>query len=68
MLASRYTYRQFTLASIDGIASGRGQIGLSFHVPGSVAKSTHAGLPWLRYLRQQMGTRVHFWPFDGWVI
>ncbi len=37
-----------------------------FDVPGSVAKSTHAGLPWLRYLRQQLGARVHFWPFDGW--
>lgn len=39
-----------------------------FDVPGSVAKSTHAGLPWLRHLRQQMGDRVHFWPFDGWQI
>lgn len=37
-----------------------------FDVPGSVAKSTHAGLPWLRFLRQQLGDRVHFWPFDGW--
>ena len=37
-----------------------------FDVRGSVAKSTHAGLPWLRYLRQQLGDRVHFWPFDGW--
>ncbi|GIV83848.1 MAG: hypothetical protein KatS3mg052_0855 [Candidatus Roseilinea sp.] len=37
-----------------------------FDVPGSVAKSTHAGLPWLRYLRRQLGARVHFWPFDGW--
>ena len=37
-----------------------------FDVQGSVAKSTHAGLPWLRYLRQQLGSRVHFWPFDGW--
>jgi hypothetical protein len=36
-----------------------------FDVPGSVAKSTHAGLPWLRYLRSQ-APRVHFWPFDGW--
>ena len=34
--------------------------------PGSVAKSTHAGLPWLRFLRQRLGERVHFWPFDGW--
>lgn len=37
-----------------------------FDVPGSVAKSTHAGLPWLRYLRNRLGGRVHFWPFDGW--
>ena len=33
-----------------------------------MAKSTHAGLPWLRYLRQQVGGQVHFWPFDGWGI
>lgn len=39
-----------------------------FDVPGSVAKSTHAGLPWLRYLRNKLGERVHFWPFDGWQI
>lgn len=39
-----------------------------FDVQGSVAKSTHAGLPWLRYLRRQLGERVHFWPFDGWQI
>ena len=37
-----------------------------FDVPGSVAKSTHAGLPWLLYLRRQLGPRLHFWPFDGW--
>lgn len=39
-----------------------------FDVPGSVAKSTHAGLPWLRYLRRQLSDRIHFWPFDGWEI
>ncbi|MCP5276925.1 MAG: hypothetical protein H6935_01015 [Thiobacillus sp.] len=39
-----------------------------FDVQGTVAKSTHAGIPWLRYLRQQLGARVHFWPFDGWDI
>lgn len=39
-----------------------------FDVPGSVAKSTHAGLPWLRFLRQKLGNQVHFWPFDGWTI
>jgi hypothetical protein len=37
-----------------------------FDVPGSVAKSTHAGLPWLRSIRQELKSRVHFWPFDGW--
>ncbi|MCG5512520.1 hypothetical protein [Ectothiorhodospira shaposhnikovii] len=37
-----------------------------FDVPGSVAKSTHAGLPWLRLLRLALGQRLHVWPFDGW--
>lgn len=39
-----------------------------FDVPGSVAKSTHAGIPWLLYLRRQLRGRAHFWPFDGWQI
>ncbi len=39
-----------------------------FDVRGSVAKSTHAGIPWLRFIRQRLGDRVHFWPFDGWDI
>lgn len=39
-----------------------------FDVQGTVANSTHAGLPWLRYLRRQLGEQVHFWPFDGWSI
>jgi hypothetical protein len=38
-----------------------------FDVQGSVAKSTHAGLPWLRYIHQRLPGRVHFWPFDGWI-
>lgn len=38
-----------------------------FDVPGSVAKSTHAGLPWLREVRRVLGERVHFWPYDGWI-
>jgi hypothetical protein len=38
-----------------------------FDVQGSVAKSTHAGLPWLRFLRRRLGTQIHFWPFDGWM-
>jgi hypothetical protein len=39
-----------------------------FDVPGSVAKSTHAGLPWLLYLRERLRGSLHFWPFDGWAI
>jgi hypothetical protein len=39
-----------------------------FDVQGQVAKSTHAGIPWLRFIRAQLGERVHFWPFDGWDI
>ncbi len=36
-----------------------------FGVPGSVASSTHAGLPWLRRLCQNEDG-LHVWPFDGW--
>ncbi|MEW8411292.1 MAG: hypothetical protein AB2696_20845 [Candidatus Thiodiazotropha sp.] len=41
-----------------------------FDVQGSVAKSTHAGLPWLLWLREMPGGRsnVHFWPFDGFEV
>jgi hypothetical protein len=37
-----------------------------FDCQGSVAKSTHAGIPWLLYLRNALGDKIHFWPFDGW--
>ncbi len=33
-----------------------------------VSHSTHAGIPWLRHIRQKLGDRVHFWPFDEWDI
>ena len=36
-----------------------------FDVQGSVAQSSHADIPWLRFIRQRLGARVHFWPFDG---
>ena len=39
-----------------------------FDVQGSVAKSTHAGIPWLKWLRDEVGELVHFWPFDGWAV
>lgn len=46
----------------------RGKSVFHFDVQGSVAKSTHSGLPWLRYLHLELGDRLHFWPFDGWDI
>lgn len=39
-----------------------------FDVQGAVAKSTHSGIPWLRYLRRNLADKVYFWPFDGWEI
>jgi hypothetical protein len=39
-----------------------------FKVQGQVAMSTHAGIPWLRYIRQHIKDRVHFWPFDSWSV
>jgi len=38
-----------------------------FNVQGQVAASTHTGIPWLRFLRRELGGKLHFWPFDGWV-
>jgi hypothetical protein len=37
-----------------------------FDVQGSVDKSTHCGIPWLRYLCQKLADKIHLWPFDGW--
>ena len=48
--------------------SGTAKSVFQFGVEGSVAHETHAGLPWLRYIRKELGNRVHFWPFDGWRI
>lgn len=48
--------------------SGTAKSVLHFDVQGSVAHSTHAGIPWLRYVREKLGDRVHFWPFDGWDV
>jgi hypothetical protein len=50
------------------IRAGGAKSVFHFDVTGSVAKSTHSGIPWLRFIRQQLGGRVHFWPFDGWDI
>ena len=35
----------------------------------NVATQTHAGLPWLLKIREELaGANVHFWPFDGWRV
>jgi hypothetical protein len=53
---------------ITELRAGSAKSVFHFDVPGSVAKSSHAGLPWLLYLRRQTAGHVHFWPFDGWEI
>lgn len=57
----RSTWRRIT-----EIRTPRAKSVFHFNVQGSVAKSTHSGLPWLRFIRSR--TNVHFWPFDGWQI
>ncbi len=53
---------------ITELRAGAAKSVFHFDCQGSVAKSTHAGIPWLRYLRRQLGEHLHFWPFDGWEI
>lgn len=50
------------------IRAGGAKSVFHFDVNGSVAKSTHAGIPWLRFIRERLRQRVHFWPFDGWEV
>ena len=50
----------------DRVAGGAKCV-FRFGFQGEVATSTHAGLPWLRHLRQLVPA-VHFWPFDGWAV
>ena len=57
-----------TWRRLTEVRAGRAKSVFHFDVHGSVAKSTHSGLPWLRYLRSLLGPRLHFWPFDGWQI
>lgn len=39
-----------------------------FDIPGQVATASHAGIPWLKFIRDAIPHRVHFWPFDGFEI
>jgi hypothetical protein len=64
--AARMGYRRWR--RLCEVRAGAAKSVFHFDVQGSVAKSTHAGLPWLRYLRQQLGEGAHFWPFDGWDV
>ena len=50
------------------IRTGRAKSVFHFDVPGSVAKSTFAGLTQLRRIRRESARPVHFWPFDGFAI
>lgn len=36
--------------------------------PNGVAFSSHAGIPWLQHIRQNVDNQVQFWPFDGWEV
>ena len=38
-----------------------------FDFQDNAARATHAGIPWLSYLRRA-GEHVHFWPFDGFAV
>ena len=53
---------------VTEVRAGGAKSAFHFDVQGSVAKSTHSGLPWLLYLRENLGGAVHFWPFDGWQV
>ena len=78
-----HTYVDFVRDGVRGNAAARGgnarwrriceqrcraKSVFHFDAQGSVAKSTHAGIPWLRFLRAQLGARAQFWPFDGWEL
>jgi hypothetical protein len=36
-----------------------------FHCAGLGDEIDLCRQPWLRFIRQRFGSRVHFWPFDG---
>jgi hypothetical protein len=45
----------------------RAKSAFHFDVQGQVAKSTYAGLPFLRQVRRALPV-LHVWPFDGWNV
>lgn len=38
-----------------------------FDGQGAVGKASHAGIPWLKFIRrdEKLKNKLHFWPFDG---
>ena len=50
------------------LCAGSAKSVFHFDVTGGVAKSTHAGIPWLRHIREHVRRPAHFWPFDDWGI
>jgi hypothetical protein len=50
------------------LRTSSGKCVFRFEGKGRVAYATHAGIPWLRTIRREVGDRVHFWPFDGWDV
>ena len=66
MVGRKYFSYGVAILMIGGAGGAKSVV--HFDVPGSVAKSTHAGIPWLRFICHELGSLVHFWPFDGWEI
>lgn len=55
------------LRRTDAFTAGAKSV-FQFDVQGTVANSTHAGLPWVRRLRRAIPPpHLHAWPFDGWM-
>jgi hypothetical protein len=56
------------VATAYGAAGGWREVGLSLRragLGGEVDPRRHSRL---RFLRERLGAKVHFWPFDGWAI
>ncbi|MFZ4687244.1 MAG: hypothetical protein ACOYMK_16755, partial [Hyphomonadaceae bacterium] len=52
----------------EGLARAGDQFKAQVEGQGKVAAATHAGLPWILFLKSRLGERLHVWPFDGWGV
>ena len=64
----RGAHGQCPLAAADRGTRRQREIGVSFRRAGIGGEIHPCRIPWLRFIRQRLGARVHFWPFDGWDI